>query len=200
MISRELFNRYCRARVYSAGTVVIRGRRTGKDKQRHRGWWIAFLSWPTKPSAQSAVLAGWLVVVDAQRAWWSRGWLAFDGVRTGSRVGRRKRRAGNRVGGGLLGCGVWKCFAMAERDTDALLVGVELVGFGLLTRTGAGCKLQPVAGVRGALAGKEIHRGTCAGLPLGSADWLTLSSHVIWTLLHFRCMLLRRDSSSTKQV
>ena len=110
-----------------------------------------------KRAKRSAGWAGWLVVgVDARRAWWSRGCLAFDGVRAG-------RRSGNRVGGGLLGCGVWKCFAMAERDTDALLVGVELVGFGLLTLARAGCKLQPVAGVRGALAaGKEIHRGTCA--------------------------------------
>lgn len=168
-----------------------------KGKQRHRGWWIAFLSRATKPSAQSAVLAGlagWLVVgVDARRAWWSRGCLAFDGVRAG-------RRAGNRVGGGLLGCGVWKCFAMAERDTDALLVGVELVGFGLLTLARAGCKLQPVAGVRGALAaGKEIHRGTCAGIAarLSRLAVTSLSRDMECTSLsiHFRCMPLLLDFS-----
>jgi hypothetical protein len=44
-------------------------------------------------------------------------------------------------------------FRDGRRDTDALLGGVELVGFGLVTL--AGCKLPAVAGVRGALEGKE---------------------------------------------
>jgi hypothetical protein len=83
---------------------------------------------------------------------------------------------------------------MAKRDTDALLVGVELVGFGLLTLARAGCKLQPVAGVRGAL-GKRFIAARAPGLPLGSPDWLALPYHVIWSVLHFRCMPLLLDLS-----
>ena len=90
-----------------------------KGKQRHRGWWKA--SCRGQQSQARKVLAGWAgcLVVEARRAWWSRGCLAF-GVQAG---GRRKRRAGNREGGSLLGCGVGKCFAMA----DAILTRCWLV-------------------------------------------------------------------------
>ena len=97
-----------------------------KGKQRHRGWWKASCRGRQSQARKAqVVLAGWLA-----------GWLAGGGgggakgaVVTGvSSVwrrtgGRRKRRAGSRVGGGLLGCGVWKCFAMA----DAILTRCWLV-------------------------------------------------------------------------
>jgi len=115
---------------------------------------------------------------------WLAGWLAGGGgsakgvVVTGlSGVwrragGRRKRRAGNRVGGGLLGCGVWKCFAM----TDAILTRCWVVsswwGSGWSLSLAVSC--AAVAGMRGALGReREIQRGTCAGLPLSQPDWLS---------------------------
>ena len=62
------------------------------------------LSQPEKPSAQSAVLAD--------------GSGCAKGVVTGVfgvlAGGRRKRRAGNSKGSVWLGCGDWKCFAMAD--------------------------------------------------------------------------------------
>ena len=75
-------------------------------------------------------------------------------------------------------------FRDGARDTDALLVGVELVGFGLVTL--AGCKLLPWPVLEARWLGKSdrvLISGTCAGLPLGPPDWLLPAFHVTCTHL-----------------
>lgn len=101
------------------------GRRGGHPGWAHSDWRSKSPSavdgcWsrPVEPSAQSAVPA--VMVLAA----WSRGW--------GGRAAQRC--AGNSKGGVWLGCGVCKMFRDGRRDTDALLVGVELVGSGCHSR------------------------------------------------------------------
>jgi hypothetical protein len=59
-----------------------------------------------------------------------------------------------------LGCGVWKMFRDGRRDTDALLVGVELVGSGCHSRCQLCC------------------RGRCERRALGKSDSLNCAWHV----------------------